>query len=212
MNTDNLKQENIGNVLIGLTFRPEDWSGRPVMDSFDEQMKSAEEKKEQTETQSEFKTLSMERIVENERLRDILELYLDDVERLGWANLSDEELYDVVLNSIMNHNEYFALSSYDRVWYKKLFRRWKKSKKRLTNYSANQPTDEYIGKNFNGLIPLSINSARGYREQTTYYCRYEKNNWLYRIKLSVLKRLAKGQDINKMGLDLESKYSEDRVG
>ncbi len=197
---------------VGLTLRPLDWGGCPKMDYFDGRFEKVLEEKEQMKTYSELQTISMKRIVENERLRNILDLYLGDVVRIGWENLSDEELNDVVLNSILGHNSYCEVSSLQRARYKSHFRDWKRFRKRLKNNVANQPDNELIGKDINGIIPLCICCARGYREQTIYYCRDTVSNWLVRIRYSVLKKLVKAKDVYEVGLDLDSEYSDDVVG
>ena len=197
---------------VGLTLRPMDWGGCPKMDYFDGRFDKVQEEKEQQVIYSEIQTISPERIVENERIRNIIDPYLEDVLQIGWENLSDEELYDVVLNSILGHNSYCEVSSWQRARYKAHFRDWKKSGKRQKNNVANQPDDELIGKYINGIIPLCICSARGYREQTIYYCRDTITKWLVRIKYSALKKLVNAKDVNEVGLDLDSEYSDDVVG
>lgn len=197
---------------VGLTLRPMDWGGCPKMDYFDGRFDKVQEEKEQQVIYSEIQTISPERIFENERIRNIIDPYLEDVLQIGWENLSDEELNDVVLNSILGHNSYCEVSSWQRARYKEYFRDWKKSGKRQKNNVANQPDDELIGKDINGVIPLCICSARGYREQTIYYCRDTITKWLVRIKYSALKKLVNAKDVNEVGLDLDSEYSDDVVG
>ena len=115
---------------VGLTLRPMDWGGCPKIDYFDGRLDKLHEKKEQHDVYSEFQTVSPQRIVENERLRNILDLYLANVENIGWESLSDEELNDVVLNSILWHNSYCEVSSLERKRYKAHYRNWKRNKKK----------------------------------------------------------------------------------
>ncbi|MBE5842279.1 MAG: hypothetical protein E7304_12860 [Butyrivibrio sp.] len=207
------KQLNDGNKPhVGLTFSPQDFGGCPKINYFDGRYDKLHEKKEQHEIYSEIQTISPARIVENERIRNIIDPYLEDVLQIGWENLSDEELNDVVLNSIVGHNSIVEINSWHRARYKAHFRDWKKYGKRLKNNVANQPDDELIGKDINGVIPLCICSARGYREQTIYYCRDTITKWLVRIKYSALKKLVNAKDVNEVGLDLDSEYSDDVVG
>jgi hypothetical protein len=63
--------------------------------------------------------VSEERIRENEMLRCILEPYLNDVEGIGWGNLSATELFDILIESILNHNSFLQCDYYRRLEYKR---------------------------------------------------------------------------------------------
>ena len=195
---------------VGLVYRPEDWGGySPKDSSLEERTESTEEMKKQSEGQSDYKALSMERIVENERIRESIDIYLEDVVRIGSKNLSDEELHDVILYSIIGNTSRWGEVDTDiRSRYREHFRSWKKDKIRLTNYAAGQNQDEFIGKNIHGFIPLCAISCREYWKQTVYYCRDTVTGWLTRIKAGDLKKIAKGESVHELRLDLDLDYKK----
>lgn len=194
---------------VGLVYRPEDWGGySPKESSLEERTESTEKIKEQSDGQSDYKTLSMERIVENERIRNSIDIYLEDVVRIGSKNLSDEELHDVILYSIIGHTEWGEVNEHTRSRYREHFRRWKNDKTRLTNYAEGHPQDELIGKNINGFIPLCAISCRDCWKQTVYYCRDTVTGWLTRIKVGDLKKIAKGESVHELRLDLDLDYKK----
>ncbi len=186
-------------VRVGLEYHPEDWGNsvpRKEEDPFDYFYKiETDSINAVASSQDEKEDISEIRIRENEIIRNALEPYLRDIECLGIDNLSEEQVNDIVLETIISQVGDYC-DDEERETYKGHFRLWKKYGIQQTRPVTGKPADvSIINKNICGYVPICIKTSRGFRKETEFYCRNSVTNALVRIKQSILKQMIRGKKI-----------------